>query len=93
MSSNQSFLKQAQTILKEQFGHEQFRPGQEEIIVNVLNGRDVFAMMPTGSGKSLCYQIPGYLLQGTVLIISPLLSLMEDQVHALRLMGEKMSAP
>ncbi|BBN98965.1 RecQ family ATP-dependent DNA helicase [Sporolactobacillus terrae] len=89
MNSNQRFLKQAQTILKKQFGHEQFRPGQEEIILNVLNGKDVFAMMPTGSGKSLCYQIPGYLLQGTVLIISPLLSLMEDQVHALRLTGEK----
>lgn len=82
------WIHRAQTVLKEKFGHDQFRSGQQEIILDVLEGKDVFAMMPTGSGKSLCYQIPGYLLNGTVLIVSPLLSLMEDQVNALRSIGE-----
>ncbi|WP_093669655.1 RecQ family ATP-dependent DNA helicase [Sporolactobacillus nakayamae] len=82
------WIHRAQTVLKEKFGHDQFRCGQQEIILDVLEGKDVFAMLPTGGGKSLCYQIPGYLLNGTVLIVSPLLSLMEDQVNALRSIGE-----
>ncbi|MCO7126745.1 RecQ family ATP-dependent DNA helicase [Sporolactobacillus shoreicorticis] len=84
----EDWLRQAKTILKKKFGYRQFRTGQQKIIQDVLNGRDVFAMMPTGSGKSLCYQIPGYMLNGTVLIVSPLLSLMEDQIKALRSAGE-----
>nr|WP_290443597.1 ATP-dependent DNA helicase RecQ [Sporolactobacillus kofuensis] len=82
-------MKRAHVILKEKFGYEQFRAGQWQVIQDVLNGHDVFAMMPTGSGKSICYEVPGYLMEGLVLIISPLLSLMEDQVHQLRKIGEK----
>lgn len=76
-------------VLKERFGYDELREGQEEIIQAVLAGRDVAAILPTGMGKSLCYQLPGYLLEGTVLIISPLLSLMQDQVEQLKRMGEK----
>ncbi|MBS4194531.1 ATP-dependent DNA helicase RecQ [Bacillus sp. FJAT-49870] len=71
------------------FGFGSFRKGQEEIIDAVLNKSDVLAMLPTGTGKSLCYQLPGYLLNGTVLIVSPLISLMQDQVDQLRMIGEK----
>ncbi|KEZ53082.1 RecQ family ATP-dependent DNA helicase [Metabacillus indicus] len=78
-----------QQALSRYFGYEHFREGQENIVRDVLSGRDVLAMLPTGGGKSLCYQLPGYLLEGTVLIISPLLSLMEDQVQQIRLRGEK----
>ncbi|TCP31679.1 ATP-dependent DNA helicase RecQ [Scopulibacillus darangshiensis] len=77
------------TILKETFGYERFREGQREVIEDVLKGYDVFAMLPTGSGKSLCYILPGYVLDGLVLIVSPLLSLMEDQVQQIRMLGEK----
>ncbi|MBW8349116.1 ATP-dependent DNA helicase [Bacillus sp. IITD106] len=76
-------------VLKNIFGFTSFRKGQEEIIDAVLNQSDVLAMLPTGTGKSLCYQLPGYLLKGTVLIVSPLISLMEDQVDQLRMVGEK----
>lgn len=76
-------------ILKERFGYDSFRMGQREIIEDVLNGRNCVAMLPTGGGKSLCYQLPGYILNGSVLIISPLVSLMEDQVQQLRNRGEK----
>ena len=58
----------------------------------MLEGRDTVAMLPTGGGKSLCYQLPGLLLDGTVLIVSPLLSLMEDQVQQLKMRGEKRAA-
>ncbi|MBW7649613.1 ATP-dependent DNA helicase RecQ [Anoxybacillus sp. ST4] len=76
-------------VLKERFGYDSFRTGQKEIIEDVLNGWDCVAMLPTGGGKSLCYQLPGYILEGSVLIISPLVSLMEDQVQQLRNRGEK----
>lgn len=78
-----------QQALSRYFGYDHFREGQETIVRDVLSRRDVLAMLPTGGGKSLCYQLPGYLLEGTVLIISPLLSLMEDQVQQIRLRGEK----
>lgn len=78
-----------QHALKQYFGYDAFRPGQHEIIENILAGNDVVAILPTGMGKSLCYQLPGYLFEKPVLIVSPLLSLMQDQVDQLKQMGEK----
>src|SRR5207249_3773457 len=72
-----------QQILETLFGYQTFRPGQREIIDAVLAGRDCIGVMPTGAGKSLTFQIPAKLLNGTVLVLSPLISLMKDQVDAL----------
>ena len=75
------------TALKTYFGHTAFRPGQEAVIDALLAGRDVLAVMPTGAGKSACYQIPAVLRRGVTLVVSPLISLMQDQVAALREAG------
>jgi ATP-dependent DNA helicase RecQ len=74
-------------VLREVFGFDDFRPGQEQVIDAVLEGRDCIAVMPTGAGKSLTYQLPARILDGTVLVISPLISLMKDQVDALTEFG------
>lgn len=76
-------------LLHTTYGFESFRPGQREVIEQVLEGKDVIALLPTGMGKSMCYQLPAHVLPGSVLIISPLLSLMQDQVAQLKKMGEK----
>ncbi len=74
-------------LLQRIFGYSQFRPGQEVLIDGILAGRDAFGIMPTGGGKSMCYQIPGLLLPGVTLVISPLVSLMHDQVMGLKSAG------
>ena len=76
-----------QEALKVLFGYDAFRPGQESVIDSILSGKDVCAIMPTGAGKSVCYQIPAMLLSGITLVISPLISLMQDQVKALNEAG------
>ncbi len=77
----------AKDTLTKVYGHHAYRPGQQELVDGLLDGRDVLGVMPTGSGKSVCYQIPALLLSGTTLVISPLISLMKDQVTALKLRG------
>ena len=73
--------------LRQYFGHERFRPGQEKLIDAILSGRDVLGVMPTGAGKSVCYQLPALVLPGLTLVVSPLISLMKDQVAALKEAG------
>src|SRR5471032_139739 len=74
-------------VLKEVFGFDDFRPGQESAMDAVLDGRSVLTVMPTGSGKSLCFQVPALIIGGLTVVVSPLVALMLDQVMALRLTG------
>jgi len=74
-------------FLRRIFGYSEFRPGQEQLIDGILQGRDVFGIMPTGGGKSMCYQIPAMMLPGITFVVSPLISLMRDQVMALKAVG------
>src|SRR5215210_8369030 len=74
-------------LLKQYFGFTSFRPLQEEIIRDALAGRDVFALLPTGGGKSLCFQLPALMRPGLTVVVSPLIALMKDQVDALRASG------
>jgi ATP-dependent DNA helicase RecQ len=76
-------LQEAEKLLQKYYGYPSFRESQAKIVQSVLAGRDTFAIMPTGAGKSVCYQIPSLLFEGLTLVISPLISLMKDQVDAL----------
>jgi len=80
-------LHEAQEKLKKYYGYDNFRKGQEDVIDSILGGKDTFAVMPTGAGKSVCYQIPALMLKGVTLVISPLISLMKDQVDTLNSIG------
>lgn len=71
---------EARAVLKEKFGFDSFRPGQESLVAGALSGRDTLGVLPTGGGKTLCYQLPAFMLDGLVLVVSPLISLMQDQV-------------
>src|ERR1044072_8439865 len=77
----------SQEVLRRIFGYESFRGGQQEIIEHVCDGGDALVLMPTGGGKSLCYQIPSLVREGTGVVVSPLIALMQDQVDALRTLG------
>ena len=77
-------MKKAKSLLKTHFGYDSFRKSQDKIIENILSNKDVLAIMPTGAGKSICYQIPALVLDGLTIVISPLISLMQDQVKSLK---------
>lgn len=85
-NENGDLMEKAE-LLQRVFGYSGFRPGQEELIDAALAGRDVFGVMPTGGGKSMCYQLPALMMPGVTLVISPLISLMRDQVMALKAAG------
>lgn len=80
-------MNKAKDLLKKFYGYDNFRPGQGEIICNILDGKDCLGIMPTGAGKSICYQIPAMLLSGITIVVSPLISLMKDQVDSLNQIG------
>ncbi|MDE2794579.1 MAG: RecQ family ATP-dependent DNA helicase [Gemmatimonadota bacterium] len=82
----------ARAVLREKFGFDGFRPGQEQLISSVLSGRDTLGVLPTGGGKTLCYQLPAFMMDGLVIVVSPLISLMQDQVDRARKLGLRASS-
>ncbi len=87
MHTNSARTSTPSFILKTVYGYDTFRPLQEEIIEKILAGQDTLAVMPTGGGKSLCYQVPALILPGITIVVSPLIALMQDQVNFLRSAG------
>src|ERR1700728_3842571 len=87
MAPNSSLMAKARSALSTVFGFSDFRPGQEDVLAATLAGEDVLAVMPTGSGKSLCFQLPAIVRGGLTLVVSPLIALMRDQVAQLRELG------
>lgn len=87
MNDDRPTIVDARRTMRRQWGYASFRPGQEEVLEAVLDGRDALGVLPTGGGKSLCYQLPALLTEGLVLVISPLISLMQDQVEGLQAQG------
>lgn len=84
-------IEEAKKLLKRYYGYDTFREGQEKVINSILTGKDTFGIMPTGAGKSICYQIPALMLPGITIVVSPLISLMKDQVDSLNNIGIKAS--
>ena len=82
-----TFHPEARAVLCEKFGFDGFRPGQERLVGSVLSGRDTLGVLPTGGGKTLCYQLPAFMMSGLVIVVSPLISLMQDQVDRARRLG------
>ena len=76
--STEKLMKRARNVLRDVFGYGSFRPVQEDVVIAMLGGEDAFVLMPTGGGKSLCYQIPSIVRKGTGIVVSPLISLMKD---------------
>ena len=86
---NCTITQQAEEVLKRLFGYDHFRGQQQAVIESVISGEDALVLMPTGGGKSLCYQIPALIRPGVGIVISPLIALMQDQVNALLQLGIK----
>ena len=80
-------MRSPEEILRRYWGYDSFRPMQREIIEQALQGRDVLALLPTGGGKSVCFQVPGLIKEGLTLVVTPLIALMKDQVHNLEIRG------
>lgn len=92
MPDSEEQLISAKKFLKEFFGYKAFRPAQEAVLKNLFEGKDTLALLPTGGGKSICYQIPALMFPGTCIVVSPLLALMKDQVDALSECGIRAAA-